>query len=515
MHHCELVENFETGLWKAKNGDEYIRCEFDPTNPVWIHITEQVWETSYAGKPCKLRWQRIALPSEVKADFKLIIQERLKRKAPTYLGRIEETLKKIANGISICKIDLSNKFSNVGSLEMLSLWNCLTADNRSIFRSLIKELAQKGLCGIQYDLAIVVASWSLGREKNTLRDVVNWDSKTGSLTSAELELIREVLYKSYLDETDLALGVRVFCLVLLETLKRPIQVLSMTKDALWIPTPGKEFFLRIPPGKLQKAGKSRPWQITSELAKYISEYSARVEVQKLQSQFNRLIVFPHPTKSTHKWKEHGQVDSMTANLRLKEWIDTHQLISPRTSESIHLTAYRLRHTGATAMALQGVPRDEIQEVLEHDSPHSADAYINATGSDLMPALERATDRGLGELFSVLGDAFFFKGEVIDSVRSKKIYIPIVSQKIDSPALIGGCRSDEVCVKHPLWACYTCPNFLAWKEGNHQKSIEFIEEELGRWDKAEGGKERSKLGKDFERIGAAIKEVIVQISHMDK
>lgn len=513
MHHSELVENFKTGLWEATNGYKYIRCEFDPSTPVWILITEDVWQTSYAGKARKLIWKNIDLPHRVKAGFKIVMLERLKKKSPTYLVRVEETLRKLSAAITSCKIDLTNQFSDVNSMQLLELWNYISADNRSTLRSLMQELALRKLCGISHELAIVMDGWSLKRDSKTLRNVVNWDRDTGSLTSAEVELVRGVLYRSYMDETDLAFAVRIFCLILLETLKRPIQVLSITKDALSCPPPGKQFLLKIPPAKSQKAGKSRPWEITSELAKYIAEYSARLEVQKLQSQFDRLIVFPDPSNVFSKWKEHGQVDNLTANHRLNKWIDSHKLISPRTSRKIHLTPYRLRHTGATAMALQGAARDEIQEVLEHDSPYSADAYIEATGSDLMPALERSTDRGLGELFSVLGDAFFFKGKVIDEVESKKIYIPIVSENIDKPALIGGCNKNESCNKHPLWACYSCPNFLAWKDGNHHKSLEFIKGELDRWDKAEGGKERSKLGKDFERIGAAINEVIVQISHI--
>jgi hypothetical protein len=52
--------------------------------------------------------------------------------------------------------------------------------------------------------------------------------------------------------------------------------------------------------------------------------------------------------------------------------------------------------------------------------------------------------------------------------------------------------------------------LAWKEADHQKSLDYVESELTRWSKAEGGKERSKLHKDFDRIAASIREVVQQV-----
>ena len=163
------------------------------------------------------------------------------------------------------------------------------------------------------------------------------------------------------------------------------------------------------------------------------------------------------------------------------------------------------------MALQGVPRDEIQEVLEHDSPYSADAYIQAVGSDLMPALERATDRGVGKVFAELHHIYFFKGAIVDKVGSKTVHIPVVVENVAAPAVVGSCGKDGACKKHPFWACYNgCPHFLAWRDGPHRTSLEFVESELKRWSDVEGGKERSKLGKDFDRVGAAIHEVIAQI-----
>jgi len=208
---------------------------------------------------------------------------------------------------------------------------------------------------------------------------------------------------------------------------------------------------------------------------------------------------------------HGQVDVATAKMSLQTWAEHQGMVSPRTHGRIHLTPYRIRHTGATTLALQGAPRDQIQEILEHDSPASADAYIQAVGSDLMPALERSTGRGVGEVFSELRRAYFFKGTVTDQVHERPVHIPDLGKGVATPAVVGSCGKNSACTEHPFWACYDgCPHFLAWRDGPHERSLEYVESELERWGRAEGGKERSKLGKDFDRVGAAIREVIGQV-----
>lgn len=166
------------------------------------------------------------------------------------------------------------------------------------------------------------------------------------------------------------------------------------------------------------------------------------------------------------------------------------------------------------MALQGVPRAVIQEALEHDSPLSADAYIQAVGAELLPVVERASERGIGHVFEAIAGRYFFKGEIQDALGPRPILIPVVLEN-RPPAVVGSCGKDGQCPKHPFWACYNgCPNFLAWREANHRAALDFVQNELDRWSHAEGGKARSKLYKDFERIATAIVEVMVQIEHPD-
>jgi len=170
----------------------------------------------------------------------------------------------------------------------------------------------------------------------------------------------------------------------------------------------------------------------------------------------------------------------------------------------------LRHSVATRMVAQGVSREVIMQILEHDDITSAQAYIDAIGSDLIPVIERA-DRKLGDLFKELND-IFFKGRIVHELKQEKVFIPIFNA---NPMPIGSCGKDTIkqggCKKQPFHACYNgCPDFLAWAEAGHIKALTYVENELERWSQAEGHNSRSKAIKDFEQLHHAINEVIHQI-----
>ena len=96
------------------------------------------------------------------------------------------------------------------------------------------------------------------------------------------------------------------------------------------------------------------------------------------------------------------------------YIRRRKIISPRTNKIMHVTPVRLRHTGATLLAFGGVARDLIQEILEHESAGSAQAYIDAISSEIGKAIDKA-DRNLGNIISQLSKSF--SGTIVN--RSKR------------------------------------------------------------------------------------------------
>lgn len=511
MDRVRLNENFQSGVFEHEDGRRFVRCEFDPNSPVWVDVTGDLWSATYAGQRHQLDWRRLELGPDLQEPLRQVVMQRLRTRAPTYLRQTQTALEKLCKAAVRAHIDINNGFNGINSQQWLVLWNNLDSYSRSLIRSLYHELAEACQAGADFSIANELATWKARDDVQTLRWVTEWDATHGAFTSSEWELIRRALQENISNENDTDCATRVFGRILDETLKRPLQVLTMSRNALWSAPSGREFFLRIPKVKSQAGRRPTSWQVTSGLAEAIRAYSDRPQVHALQTRFDRLVVIPLPSGQVPKWARYGQVDGATAKLYLKTWARRQGIVSPRTHDVVNLTPYRIRHSGATAMALQGSPRDQIQEILEQDSVTSADAYIQAVGSDLMPALERSTGRGVGRVFSELRRAYFFKGTVTDEVRDRPIHIPSMKGRVATPAVVGSCGKGSTCTLHPFWACYDgCPHFLAWRDGPHKKSLEYVESELHRWSRAEGGKEHSKLGKDFDRVGAAIREVMDEV-----
>lgn len=511
MDITRLTENFDTGLFERDDGRRFVRCDFDPNNPIWIDVTDHTWSAVYAGRAHEIDWGEINLPEAVTTPFQQVLLTKLTKTAPTYLRQVSHALASLRN-VSISQdVDFQHGFSQVDASQWISIWKRLDSHARSILRSLYREMAERNLGGADFSLATEMGRWKARQDTHVLRFVMDWDATRGSFTSSEFEAIRSKLNLTIAGESDVDCAIRIFARILIETLKRPTQILSMKQDALWIAPSGREFFLRIPKAKAQVAERPGLWQITEELARAVQAYSQRPGIHSAQSRVDRLIVLAGAKHMEARWMKYGQVDVVTAKIRLQHWAKRQGLTSPRTEQLINLTPYRIRHTGATTMAMQGVPRDQIQDVLEQDSPYAAEAYIQAVGSDLMPALERATDRGVGKVFTGFHNAYFFKGTIVDTAARRPVHIPISVESTSKPAVVGACGKSGSCKLHPFWACYNgCPHFLALRDGPHRQSLDFVESQLKRWSNAEGGKERSKLEKDFDRIGAAIREVIDQI-----
>jgi hypothetical protein len=500
---ADLTEDPKSGLFIGAGGRRYIWCDFDPRNPQWIDISGTCWEATYAGQKHVLDWEALALPDALSGPLQQIVSERLKTHAPSYLSRVFGVLCCLRDAASR-DCDLTRAFASITPSAWRRLWKRLNSDARSTIRSLFVEMATRGMAGADYLVARELQGWRARVDVETLRPVLTWDSARGSLTTAEAHLVLSELKQDVLNEPDGRCAIRLYGWILFETLKRPIQLLSMKRNALrsirhadGMPA---EYFLLVPKAKCQAGGEPDWWQITEALGHEIEAYSERAAVRSLQLRFDRLIVLP----DDDSWNKFGQISTHVATARLREQL--RHITSPRTKRPLNVTPNRVRHTGATAMAMHGASRDEIQDNLEHDSPFSAQAYIDAVGAELLPLLER-TDRGIGEVFSELNHAFF-RGLIVGGVGPRPISIPVV---VEAPAVVGSCGKHGVCSRHPFFACYDgCSQFLAWRDADHQRALAFVEAERNRWGRAEGHRERTKLTRDFDRVAASIVEVIDQI-----
>jgi len=507
--------NPEDDTWVDDLGRKYIMNQANPDQPQWLDITEPCWFLSHQGKMHYIDWERIDLPTGLLHPLKAVVAEKMKNSAPGYLSAARNVLELF--------VELANPawsdFGDVSAADFARVWSGLNDGYRSYFREMYRHMASLGIGGARADIVLEIKHWKSRKDTQVLRDVLQWHETRGALTSTEEKVLRDTLGsggKFY--ESSKKHAIRIFGWLLLDTLKRPSQVLGIRKNGVREVkgSDGRsEWFVQIQPIKYQAGLPLRWWRISEPLAREIEVYSKRRSVAELQEKYDRLIVFDAPCLS-----EHGVVSGADAKAALSSYIVWRKAISPRTGKPLHVTPTRIRHTGATRLAFQGVSRDLIQEILEHDSPESAQAYIDAIGSEIIPAIEKA-GRQMGNIFYELNRGFF-QGRVTPCLDDKPPVV--VPEFAPVPIIVGTCGRDTVkdgvCPKHPFLSCYDgCLNFFAWDNPDpHGKALRYFESEISRWEKSVEAAEREakphfiadKTLQSYQRAATAAKEVLTQI-----
>jgi integrase len=491
--------NPEKDLWFDKNNKSFIKNSFDPSNELFIEINSEIWEVNYQGNRHYINWDKINLPENIKNDYKKIAKLKFQKKSAHYIGKTRVLL-------DFLSFHLPSSVKNISDLNIkniLEIWGKMNPNNRIFFREYYKEFAEKDDFGANIKLYYEIKTWQARTETLNLKDVLYWNESRGALTKDEEKVFRDFLKNEKTSDIK-EMSLILFGWLLLETIKRPSQILSMKKDSLRIvgKAPNEEYYVVIKPVKYQTGSEERWWRISKELGEKIIEYKDIKEVNKLQSKYDKLLV-----SSSDSMKRQKQISTAIMGEGLRKYISDKKIISPRTGEILHIKPLRLRHTGATRLAFIGIARDIIQEVLEHDSPESAKAYVDAVGSELISKLERS-DRNMGSVFAQFEHAYF-NGKIVDKSEKPPIIVP----KIEStPLIVGSCSKntlqDGACGRHPFLSCYNgCPHFLAWRETDHYKSLDYVEQEIKRWESFLSDGDNHAPLNEYKKVRDSIIEVI--------
>jgi len=508
MARAKLTKKPIDRLGEESENAETILNYFDPQNPVEIRIATDVWEATYDGVCHRLGWQTLKLPEDVISSLKAVARERLKTNAPSDLKEIRLAVTILSDVWKSSWVD----FGDVGVDNWYEIWSTVRPSARVFLRSIYTQLAEADLSGADLFIADELAQWKARNNVRHLGYVLDWHPVRGALTTSECELLRRAITCTKERETDEDKCVRVLTWTVIETLKRPRQLLLVSLDGLKQITDGNntEYFLTVPKVKRQRGEDAEWWPISKELGSAISDLKQKPAFANLRSAHNRLFLW-----NSEALSKNGEIPSWEVRYKVAQLIRSYEIYSERTKDWLHVTPNRIRHTGATTLAMQGVSRNMIQYILEHSSPQSANAYVDAVGSNLLSAIDRA-DRKMGNIFAELSKCFF-KGRIVTNIVSRPIHIPQLTPGL---ALVGGCGRDErkegICPKHPFFACYNgCSNFLAWKAADHKAAQRFIENRLDTWNAAAGGPAKSKTIQEYERTHKAISEVIKEIAEDDR
>lgn len=483
----------------SQSVDEHILARVKNAVVVKVSIIGDLWFGCWKGSTHKINYMDIFLPLSVKDASKLYLKSKLKRVGPQVISVHSTFLKNLERF-------WSSGWTNFGDLKVVDwakIWDGEGKMSLRAFRSELRKFyeycAIENLAGADEVMSATLYDWIAQPGRSPYKDIVMWHEERGAMTAAEQELLRSHLYYAE-NESVKDNCIRLLMWILFETLKRPTQILHIKNDGLWRVTSSgvDEYFLWIPKAKHQLADPPEAWPISKKLAEEIQMFSLRKGVNDAQKMEGRLLVL--------LGKRIGSAKRYVLGSFVRRWLKDRKIVSPRTGREFKLTLYRIRHTGATNLAMQGVSTSEIQYILEHEMPSACNAYIDAVGSELCPLIERA-DRALGFVFGSLNDSFF-KGEIADGVGPNVIIIP----SIEIPAVVGSCGSNCGCESHPFFSCYDgCPHFLAWRDADHTKALKYVESELARWELFEGRQDRSKAIKDFDRIYTSILEVIKRVA----
>ncbi len=507
--------NPETDTWTDDAGRTYIKNQFNPVVHQWLDITTPCWSMSHRGVKHAIDWDSLGLPEGLLTPLRQAVQGKMKISSPDLLRMTKNALVSFAQLADPGWTD----FSEISTSDMSRVWAGLNPRYRVYIRELYRTMAHLGIGGARADIALEMKHWRARSDTLMLRDVLQWHETRGALTSSEEKVLRETLStEGYGYESDREHGARIFGWLLLDTLKRPSQVLAIRKDGVR-EVPGadgkSEWFVEVQPVKFQTGLPLRWWRISESLAMEIIEYGKRKRVMELQARYDRLIVW-----DVNSLFEHGVISGASAKCELQSYIQKRKVISPRTGSPLQVTPTRIRHTGATRLAFQGVSRDLIQEILEHDRPESAQSYIDAVGSEIVPAIEKA-GRMMGNIFYELNKGFF-RGRVVPEISdSPPVVVP---EFTPTPIIVGSCGRDTlkdgVCPRHPFLSCYDgCSCFFAWDNPDpHGKALRYFEKEISRWEKSIEAAKRAEKPyliadrtlQTYQRAATAAQEVLQHI-----
>lgn len=491
----------ENGCWLSSSGQRLVRNEFYPTAPSYIVINDDSWEATHLNIKYRLSWPEGIAPS-LKRHIERALMEVMRKRAPSGLKDYESVLRSVVT--SNPSAGLLHENDLLDQRRMRAIWDALKPTYRTYFRSLFGSIAEEVDPVRGGAISREMHSWKARRVLSNGKTVLEWNPTQGALTSSELEELRRYL-EPQKNEDVLSHFARLFTRLTLTTLRRPSQILRIPANGLRRHTThiGTTTQIKIPLSKSQAAQPARWEVIPNTLADDIEAYRGRPPVVGSLAAQDSLLPFV------------SEVDGiLTASNtygaiikeRIRSWVKHIGIISPRTGGILHISLRRIRHTGATHMAMQGYPIDLIADVLQHDKTESARYYIDAVGAEFLPAFEKA-DRNLGGRFSAMRDAWF-KGKVVNQEEANDHLIMV--PEVNSPAVVGSCGSESGCPVNPLFSCYSCQHFLAFRNADHAKVLDYFEGEYDRWRASEISNGKSKVIKDFDRAAAGVREVIAQI-----
>lgn len=184
---------------------------------------------------------------------------------------------------------------------------------------------------------------------------------------------------------------------------------------------------------------------------------------------------------------------------MKVWARVARVQSHRTGSILHLNSRRFRVTMLTNAADEGASAEHLAMLADHTDLQNIGVYLDR--SPLF--LERIRDE-VDAIYDPVVKRFMGTFATRDEIARRGVpEIPGVAAHVqmDLPGL-GGCGSKTICRLAPPLTCYSCPSFIAFRDGPHEQ----VEQAL-----AKAMREMNpRVGVQVANTLAAVREVVTVI-----
>ncbi|ARF89621.1 site-specific integrase [Burkholderia cenocepacia] len=273
---------------------------------------------------------------------------------------------------------------------------------------------------------------------------------------------------------------------------RPRQVSLLNIDDLIVTINGdwKIYTLRVPRIK-QHVGKVGEDFRLRKLTPEVGERLHAVQLQRIEEVRRRgerqppMFVARHVSGSAGQRLTAGGIGAV-----VKNFVETHRIISPVTGKALSLNPRRLRETFGTRCAeMKGMTKELLAEMLDHSSTRSLDVYFdfresiaNEIGALVGARKGYGTLRDVTERFAGLkrSEAAPLRtelpirfladlGDATDPRSASLRFVPpeLTDANLQAIPSLGACGGKFRCGIAPLATCYGCSDFEPWIEGDHE------------------------------------------------
>jgi hypothetical protein len=312
------------------------------------------------------------------------------------------------------------------------------------------------------------------------------DPEGGPLNDAELILFRRALQQDKSEAFD-HIQQRAACWLCLVYGRNPANYVSLRIgdfSKLEEVSPEEIWSLSIPRIKKRRAFRKsfKKEYVDPSLAKILNELiDSSPDVGHKEKSDKPLFVRRAPREgllqtSMDEWAWH--MTSRDFLELLRNFVDRHQIISPRTNSLLNISVRRLRYTFATNRVREGISARDLADALDHTDLQHVRVYFDAK-STVVERLDRAAAQAIAPKLAL------FCGKISDESSEANNDLTSTNRIRVMPEIIsvdhhirdlGKCgRKTEFCNLCPPYSCYPCDRFRPFYDSLdvHEMVFDFL------------------------------------------